>query len=123
MTSQEAGFRVLNQVEWNAVNGDVKIVTRFQVDIYKFQFPDGTQRDMVISFMSYLKGLDMCRMDSIAKTYIWPKQDNVKFRLSFGWNWRLPIKYDLKHIMYPMKIRKLIESYEQEDIMAYELEQ
>lgn len=123
MTSQEAGFRVLNQVEWNAVNGDIKIVTRFQVDIYKFQFPDGMQRDMVISFMSYLKGLDMCRMDSIVKTYIWLKQNNVKFRLSFGWNWRLPIKYNLKHIVYPMKIRKFIESYEQEDIMAYELEQ
>lgn len=123
MTPEEIGFRVLNRVEWAAVNGDIKNVTRFQVDVYKFRFPGGMERDMAIAFMSYLKELDMRRLESIVKTYVWLKQNNVRFQLSFGWNRRLSVRYNLEHLMYPMKIRKLIEGCEQEDVLTYELEQ
>lgn len=123
MTPEEMGFRVLNRVEWAAVNGDIKNVTRFQVDVYKFRFPEGMERDMAISFMSYLKSLDMRRLDSIVKTYAWLKQNNVKFHMSFGWNRRLPIRYNLEHFTYPMRIRKLIEGCDKEDVLTYELEQ
>lgn len=123
MTPEEMGFRVLNRVEWATVNGDIKNITRFQVDVYKFRFPGGMERDTVISFMSYLKSLDMRRMDSIVKTYAWLIQNDVRFCLSFGWNRRLPVKYNLQHLMYPMKLRRLIEGCDREDILAYELEQ
>ena len=115
--------RFLTKLNWKIHTGEMRDITMFQIDVYKFVFYDAACRGKSWTiFVAYIKGLDLSKVKSTMKIFVWLYQHGIYFRLKFGWNRNLPINYNLRNLFMPMKIRHTLFGYGHDELMACRLE-
>lgn len=117
-----AAKRFLIKLDWKICTGEIEAVTVFRIDVYKFMFTSPLVGETLNDFVAYLKRLDVTKIKSIMRIFIWLYQREIHFRLKFKWNRRLPITYNLKSLFMPMKIRRALLSCGHDELMACPLE-
>lgn len=114
--------RFLTKLDWKIHTGEMRDITMFQIDVYKFVFMTPLVGEILDDFVAYIKELDLSKVRSTMKIFVWLYQHGIYFRLKFGWNRNLPINYNLKNLFMPMKIRHTLFGYGHDELMACRLE-
>lgn len=112
----------LDRLNWKTNSGEMTDINEFQVDVYRFTFNPPLTENCMKQFTEYMQSLCMTQVRSVMKMFVWLYQHNVKFKLKFGYNPRLPFKYNIKNIFEPRKISKLLLSHGHDDLMSCSLE-
>lgn len=113
----------LTRLNWKIYEGEIKEITTFQVDVYKFVIMTPLTEENLEKFMVYIRKLDMTELRSTLKIFVWLYQHKVCFKLKFGWNRNLPVWYSLKNLFMPMKIRRTLLAYGHDDLMSCPVEE
>lgn len=113
--------RVLDQAEWGIVNGEVRTLSMVQLDVFRFRFPDGMDRDAAEALISYMKAIRMDELRAVLKLWVWLAQHGTRFRLTSAWNSRAPVLYNLGGIFRAAYVRRLLGGYGHDGLMAVDL--
>lgn len=114
--------RVLNQAEWGIVNGEVGTLSVVQLDVFRFRFHDGMDRDAAEALISYMKTIRMDELRAVMKLWVWLVQHDVRFRLTSAWNGMAPVLHNLGGIFRVACARRRLKGYSHEEIMAVDLQ-
>lgn len=122
--SQRAVDVFLNKLVHETWYNGTRFVT-FRIDCFLFDFrpyyPQGLEKQLQYDLFDYLRTLDMSQQQAIVKMYIWLRQHRVKFDFRFQWNRSLPFRYNWQQRKKPAFLKNLIESVDQDQLMAYDL--
>jgi hypothetical protein len=113
--------RVLNQAEWGIVNGEVGTLSMVQLDVFRFRFPDGMDRDAAEALISYMKAIRMDELRAVMKLWVWLVQHDVRFRLTSAWNGMAPVLHNLGGIFRAAYVRRRLGGYGHDGLMAVDL--
>lgn len=112
----------LDRLNWKTNTGEMPDISEFQVDVYRFKFRPPMTGECMTDFTEFLQGLSLRQIHSVIQIWVWLYQHNVKFRMVFGYNPRLSLRYNIRNILQPGKINKLLLSREHDDLMSCSLE-
>ena len=112
----------LDRLNWKTNTGEITDIDEFQIDVYRFTFDLPLTKDCMKQFTEYIQTLSMTELRSVMMIFVWLYQHDVKFELKFGYNPRLPFKYNIKNIFEPRRIRKRLLSHGHEDLMSCPLD-
>lgn len=111
------------KIGWKIYTGEIPEINTFQVDVYEFVMQTPLTGSTLEDFINYIKTLDMTKLRSTMRIFVWLYQHEVYFRLRFGWNRRLSVKYNLKNLFMPMKVRRQLFACGHDDLMTCPLEE
>lgn len=114
---------LLNRLNWDVSSGKTSNILELQLDVYKFKFKKPLEGDNMKEFTEFLQELDMSKLRSIMMIWIWLYQHGVEFHVVFGYNPRLPLRYNLSHITSPKKITKQLMANGHDDLMSCPLDE
>lgn len=112
----------LDRLNWQTNTGEMVQIFRFKIDVYLFQFKTPLTGKCMTDFTGYIKQLSMTELKSVMKIWVWLYQHDVKFKLRFSYNTKLPFAYNIKHIGLPKKINKTLYAHGHDDIMSCQLD-
>lgn len=122
--NQRAVDIFLNRLVHETWYNDAHFVT-FRVDCFLFDFrkhnPDGLEKQVQYDLFDYMRTLDMSQQQAIVKIYIWLRQHGVRFDFRFQWNRDLPFRYNWQQRKKPAFLKKMLDSADQGQLMAYDL--
>ena len=113
---------VLNRINWKFHTGELTFMTQFQIDVYRFVMKEPIDRMQAMEFLTFVRKLDARQQRSIMLMFIWLYQHQIRFTLTFGYNLRLPIRYNLKNILKPGQIRRCLMANGHEELMSCPLD-
>lgn len=110
---------ILNRLNWDVNMGNMQAMSAFRIDVYKFQFEEQLEGDVLKDFTNLLRSLPMHELRSILKIWVWLYQHEIAFKLVFSWNFHLPVWHNIVNRMKPGKFHRKMKSFAHEDLMAY----
>lgn len=113
---------VLNRINWKFHTGELTFMTQFQIDVYRFVMKEPMDRISAMEFLAFVRKLDARQQRSIMMMFVWFYQHGISFILTFGYNPKLPIWYNLKNIQKPGQVRRCLMVNGHEELMSCPLD-
>lgn len=111
-------MQFVNRLNWKINYGEITKMSIFQIDVYKFTFNPYLEYELTKQFGQFLKTLHFTEIRSVALIWVWLYQHGVKFRLRFGYNPRLKFLYNIKNILMPGMINRMLKDCGHNDLMT-----
>lgn len=111
-----------NRLQWKLQNNEMTEFTSFLIDVYCFKFDPPLPKEMSMAFTEFAGRLDMKQLRSVMILFVWLYQHGADFRLTFRWNRNASVRYNMKNLFWPRRVRKLLLKNGHDDIMSCPLD-
>lgn len=112
----------LTRLNWKVQTGELVKLTEFQIDVYRFSFKEPLKEKNFTEFTGFLQKLDMTKLRSVMILFVWFYQHEIRFQLRFGYNPRLPFRYNMKNLFEPKRVCGKMLKCGHEDLMSCPLD-